>query len=81
MPPIRLLVPVNYPEANPVVECVQSDECGGVGAGGDEMLPGYHKLGILKKINRLFQKNYLGLKERHSITQLLDAWYSSIENI
>jgi hypothetical protein len=32
------------------------------------------KLGILRKINKLFQKNYSSLGDRHSVTQLLDAW-------
>lgn len=40
VPPIRMLVPYNYPDANPIVDCIQLEECD------DDLLPGYgrHKL-------------------------------------
>jgi hypothetical protein len=30
--------------------------------------------GIFRRINKQFQINYLKLPERHSVSQLLDAW-------
>lgn len=38
-------------------------------------------MGILKRINKQFQKNYLRLSERFSATQLLDAWVTSVNYI
>ena len=33
-------------------------------------------LGILRRINKIFQINYLKLADRFSVTQILDAWVS-----
>ena len=87
VPPIKVLVPYDYPNSNAFVECVQLEEFD------EDMLPEYSKyystlslsllilkiffkgkLGILRKINKIFQKNYSCLGDRHSVTQLLDAW-------
>ncbi|CAF0937560.1 unnamed protein product [Brachionus calyciflorus] len=75
VPPIRIFVPYNYPDQNPLVDCVQLPEFD------DDMLPEYNTLGILRRINKQFQINYLRLSERYSVTQLLDAWYSSVESL
>ena len=38
VPSIRVFVPYNYPDANPIVDNIQLDEFN------DDMLPGYSKL-------------------------------------
>ena len=38
VPPIRIFIPYNYPESNPLVDCIQLDEFD------DDMLPEYSKL-------------------------------------
>jgi hypothetical protein len=75
VPPINILAPYSYPDANPIVECIQLDEFD------DDMLPEYNTFGIFRRINKQFQINYLKLPERYSVSQLLDAWYSSVESL
>jgi hypothetical protein len=98
VPPIKICIPYNYPDSNPLVDCIQLEDFD------DDMLPGYSNfypslffiiylrifkinnvymyfylkdtLGILRRINKQFQLNYLHLSERFSVTQVLDAWVS-----